>query len=132
MRRRPARPLLRRAGRAVGSGPPAWLGGLAAAYLLVPIALVVTRLGPGHWNGITSHALTSAAITSILAATISTGIAALLGVPLGYALARRTGRLWRAIGVAVQLPLALPPLMGGILLVNVVGPYTAIGEAFGR
>jgi molybdate transport system permease protein len=34
------------------------------------------------------------------------------------------------VGVVVQLPLALPPLMSGILLIEVVGPYTWLGRLF--
>ena len=34
------------------------------------------------------------------------------------------------MGVAVQLPLALPPLMSGILLIYMVGPYTTLGRLF--
>ena len=33
--------------------------------------------------------------------------------------------------MAVQLPLALPPLMSGILLIYIFGPYTTLGRMFG-
>ena len=35
------------------------------------------------------------------------------------------------IGLVVLLPLALPPLMSGILLIYLVGPYTFLGQLFG-
>ncbi len=56
---------------------------------------------------------------------------AVLGVPLAWLLAQNRGPMWDVIGVAVQLPLALPPLMGGILLIQIVGPYTFLGRLFG-
>jgi molybdate transport system permease protein len=73
----------------------------------------------------------SATWISLLTASISTVVIAVLGIPLAWMLAQRRGRLWDAIGLAVQLPLALPPLMSGILLLEVVGPYTLLGRVFG-
>ena len=35
------------------------------------------------------------------------------------------------MGVVVLLPLALPPLMSGIVLIYLVGPYTFLGRLFG-
>jgi molybdate transport system permease protein len=35
------------------------------------------------------------------------------------------------IGVLIQLPLALPPLISGILLIYLVGPYGPVGRLFG-
>ena len=48
-------------------------------------------------------------------------------LPAG-ALARPRGAL---VGLVVQIPLALPPLMSGIVLIYVVGPYTFLGRLFG-
>ena len=62
-------------------------------------------------------------------ATIATALIALFGIPLAYVLARSRGRLASFVGFLVTLPLALPPLMSGILLIYVVGPYTALGTS---
>jgi molybdate transport system ATP-binding protein/molybdate transport system permease protein len=72
-----------------------------------------------------------ALITSLFTATISAGIIAILGTPLAFLLARAKGFRTRAVGVLIALPLALPPLMSGLLLLYVVGPYTAVGKIFG-
>lgn len=69
---------------------------------------------------------------SLLCATIALVVIAAGGVPLGWLLARRTGPGWRALGIAVQLPLALPPLVSGLLLLRLVGPYTWLGHLTGR
>jgi ABC-type sulfate transport system permease component len=63
-------------------------------------------------------------------ATISAALIAVFGIPLAYTLARSHGRIAAAVGVLVQLPLALPPLMSGILLVYLVGPYSTVGGWF--
>ena len=68
---------------------------------------------------------------SLESATISLALITLLGVPLAYVLARSPGRLASLIGLVVLLPLALPPLMSGILLIYLVGPYTFLGQLFG-
>ncbi|WP_420213344.1 ATP-binding cassette domain-containing protein (plasmid) [Burkholderia aenigmatica] len=64
-----------------------------------------------------------------------TSVAALLilvgGVPLGYWLARSSSRAMALLGFVVQLPLALPPLTSGVLLLFLVGPYSWVGRVTG-
>jgi len=73
-----------------------------------------------------------ALLTSLLTATIATSVIAVFGTPLAYLLARNKGVGMRLLGVLVALPLALPPLMSGLLLLYVLGPYTTVGRLFGR
>ncbi len=121
----------RRTGRSSSwSGPLPFLGGLLALYLLAPIAVLLVHLISGG-SGLSTTGLAAATWVSLLTASMSTVIIALLGIPLAWILAQNRGPIWDAVGVAVQLPLALPPLMSGILLIEVVGPYTAIGRLFG-
>jgi len=117
--------------RAVVSPLP-WLGGLLALYLVVPVAAFAVHFATSHDRGFGTPGLWGALYVSVATATVSAALIALFGIPLGYVLARSRGRLASVIGVLVQLPLALPPLMGGILLVEFLGPYTTLGEAFGR
>lgn len=111
--------------------PLAWLGGLLALYLLVPLVGLLARLAGSGTGSFHTPGLWQALAVSIETASISTALIAVFGTPLAYVLSRQQGRLSTFIGIAVQLPLALPPLMSGILLVYLVGPYTPIGEAFG-
>ena len=57
-------------------------------------------------------------------------LVALFGIPLASCLARSHGPARRRPGVLVQLPLAIPPVTSGILLIYLVGPYTTIGQFF--
>jgi ABC-type Fe3+/spermidine/putrescine transport system ATPase subunit/ABC-type sulfate transport system permease component len=114
--------------RARASSPLPWLGGLLALYLLVPLAAFMVRLSRG---APASPGLGAALATSLLTATISAAIITLLGTPLAYLLARRRGVMSRALLALVAVPLALPTLMSGILLLYVVGPFTIPGELFG-
>lgn len=110
--------------------PLPWLGGLLVVYLVVPVAAFFVRFSTSHERGFNTPGLWSALRTSTESATIATLIVAILGVPLAYALARYRGLLANAVGVLVVLPLALPPVMSGILLIYIVGPYTTLGRLF--
>jgi ABC-type sulfate/molybdate transport systems ATPase subunit/ABC-type sulfate transport system permease component len=113
--------------RARASSPLPWLGGLLALYLLVPIVAFAVRLAGGAQA---SPGLGSALATSLLTATISAVLIAVLGTPLAYLMARQRGVLSRLLLALVALPLALPALMSGVLLLYVVGPFTILGELF--
>jgi ABC-type Fe3+/spermidine/putrescine transport system ATPase subunit/ABC-type sulfate transport system permease component len=111
--------------------PLPWLGALLAAYLLLPLGALLIRLTGGSAGGLGAPGLVGALSTSVVTATITTCICALTGIPLAYVLVRRGGRLAGIVGAVVLLPLALPPLMSGILLVSVFGPYTVLGGLVG-
>jgi ABC-type sulfate/molybdate transport systems ATPase subunit/ABC-type sulfate transport system permease component len=113
--------------RARVSSPLPWLGGLLVLYLLVPVVAFVVRLAGGVQA---SPGLGSALATSLLTATISTVVIVVLGTPLAYLMARQRGVAARVLLALVALPLALPALMSGVLLLYVVGPFTILGELF--
>jgi ABC-type sulfate transport system permease component len=108
-----------------------WLGGLLALYLAVPLVAFAVRFATSGDRGFGVPGLGAAVVTSAVSATIATAVVTLLGVPLAAWLARSRGRAATAAGVLVQLPLALPPVMSGIVLVYLVGPYTWAGRLFG-
>jgi ABC-type sulfate/molybdate transport systems ATPase subunit/ABC-type sulfate transport system permease component len=107
--------------------PLPWLGGLLALYLLAPIVAFVLRLRHGVSA---SPGVGTALATSLLTATVATVVIALLGTPLAYLLARGKGLRSRVLTALVALPLALPPLMSGLLLLYVLGPHTTLGRLF--
>jgi molybdate transport system permease protein len=107
--------------------PLPWLGGLLALYLLAPIVAFLLRLRHGVSA---SPGVGSALGTSLLTATIATVAIAVLGTPLAYLLARGRGLRSRVLTALVALPLALPPLMSGLLLLYVLGPHTTLGRLF--
>jgi ABC-type sulfate/molybdate transport systems ATPase subunit/ABC-type sulfate transport system permease component len=110
--------------------PLPWLGALLAGYLLVPLAAFLIRLAGTPGAQLAAPGVGAALTTSLITASIATAVIALLGIPLAYVLAHAHGRLATVIGVLVQLPIALPPLISGILLLYIVGPYTWLGERF--
>ncbi|MGH3279020.1 MAG: ATP-binding cassette domain-containing protein, partial [Trebonia sp.] len=110
--------------------PLSYLGGLLALYLAVPVAAFLIRLAQPGDRGFGTPGLWSALWTSVAGATMSTCIVAVLGIPLAYWLARSPGPLTRVVGLIAQLPLALPPVMSGLVLIYLVGPYTFLGQLF--
>jgi len=110
--------------------PLTWLGGLLALYLAVPIVAFLVRLAGSSERGFSTPGLYPALWTSVESATISTGLVALFGIPMAYWLARSNGIIAKATGLLVLLPLALPPVMSGLVLIYLVGPYTYLGQLF--
>jgi molybdate transport system permease protein len=86
------------------------------------------RLGGGAES---PSGLGSALLISLYTATISTAIVAVLGIPLAYLLAHGRPALTRTLTALIALPLALPPLISGLLLLYLVGPYTTLGRLLG-
>ncbi|MCW2494773.1 ATP-binding cassette domain-containing protein [Jatrophihabitans sp.] len=100
-------------------------------YLAFPLVAFLDRLIRDSDRGFGAPGLWPALAVSVEGATISLALIGVLGIPLAYVLARHPGPLATLVGVVVQVPLALPPLMSGILLVYVVGPYSYLGRHFG-
>jgi molybdate transport system permease protein len=117
-------------GRGAGRTPLPWLGGLLALYLAIPVAAFVVRFAQNPKSGFAAPGLFPALYVSVVGASIALGIVAILGVPLAYVLARSHGRIASVVDVVVQIPLALPPLISGILLIYIIGPYTSLGRLF--
>ncbi|MDE2167631.1 MAG: ATP-binding cassette domain-containing protein [Alphaproteobacteria bacterium] len=111
--------------------PLPWLAGLLAIYLVAPLIAGVQQAGFADWRAIDIAALARACAISIGSATVATLVIALGGIPLGYLLARRPGRVMALLGFLVQLPLALPPLTSGILLLFLVGYGGPLGRLTG-
>ncbi|MGH3191558.1 MAG: ATP-binding cassette domain-containing protein [Streptosporangiaceae bacterium] len=109
-----------------------WLGALLVLYLAYPVGAFFVRIVGGHNEGWNFPGLWSALWVSVLGSTISLLIGVVTGIPLAYVLAHRRGWLSSAVGVIVQLPLAVPPLICGILLIYIVGPYTFLGQLSGE
>ena len=102
--------------------------GLLALYLVLPFAALVFALMSRGL--VPSLPLMRPLAVSCGTALVSTALVAVGGVPLGYLLARgRGGLLAHALGILVQLPLAVPPLVGGLLLLLLFGPYAPLGRA---
>lgn len=110
-----------------------WLVLLVAA----PILAVLWRAGmegAGAWTAITRPAALEAIWLSLWTGGIAAVCNAIMGTAIAWWLVRWSlpGRAW--IAGMVDLPLAIPTLVAGLVLVALYGPQTALGstlEAFG-
>jgi len=106
------------------------LGGLLFLYYLAPLVSLFLSAPTGAVAAsLTEPAVVNAATTSVVAATLSTLVGTVFGLPLAYWLARADTRWTDAVLAAVVLPLVLPPTVGGVVLLTVVGPNTLLGDA---
>lgn len=108
------------------------LGALLVIYLGYPLLAFAVRISGGGSEGWHVPGLFSALQMSVIGASASLLIGVLGGIPLAHLLARRDSLISRSVGVIVQLPLAVPPLISGILLIYIVGPYTFLGRLSGQ
>ena len=110
--------------------PLPWLAGLLAIYLVAPLIAGMQQVGLADWNSVDTDALLHASLISVASASIATVLIAIGGIPLGYVLARIPGRAMASLGFLVQVPLALPPLTSGVLLLFLVGYTAPLGRLF--
>ncbi len=104
------------------------LGSLVAAFIALPLlALVAGQSGANLARVAGMLEVRQAIILSIETAFSTTAIAACLGVPLAYALARSDFPGKSAVAALVDLPLAVPHTVAGIALLVVLGREGIIG-----
>jgi molybdate/tungstate transport system permease protein len=105
------------------------LGALLLLDLVLPIATLFVHADWLAWFAALRQSGARDAIeVSIASSSIAVLIMTVLGIPLGYFLARvplRFKRLWVSL---VFLPMVVPDLAGGILLLETFGPYGWIGR----
>jgi ABC-type sulfate transport system permease component len=115
--------------RSTSRGVVFWL--LAACMMLYLVGPLVYFLFVLPWSAVWSTLsdpdAVQALITSAMSATIATAFMTLFGVPLGYVLARFAFPGKSIVSVAIYLPLVFPPVISGIILLILFGPYGLIG-----
>jgi molybdate/tungstate transport system permease protein len=112
-----------------GSGLLLWLVGLCLfCYLLSPM---LSFLGFLPWSqvpaALSDPNAVEALMTSVTSASLATFFIGLFGIPLGYVLARYTFPGKGLVTLIIYLPLAFPPVVSGIILLLLYGPYGLIG-----
>jgi molybdate/tungstate transport system permease protein len=111
------------------NGVFALLGAVLFVYLLYPF-LSFFLWGEGIQLGaFFDPAIVSAVKYSLLSAPVSTLLATIFGVPLAYVLARASFPGKVIVDALVVLPLVMPPVVGGVMLLSGFGHFTPIGAA---
>jgi molybdate/tungstate transport system permease protein len=101
--------------------------------LLGPVIALLTHLSAGAIkSSLTAPGALQPLVISLESGLVTLGVLALLCTPLAWMLARGRlpfPRVWEA---GILCSLLLPPLVIGLLLVFLVGPYTTIGQLLGH
>lgn len=107
------------------------LGALLLFYLVSPLVYFLFTL-PWHDvpGQLSDPQALSALITSLLTASAAISITTFFGIPLAYILARKQFPGRAVLTMLVYLPLVFPPVVSGIMLLLLYGPYGPIGAPF--
>ncbi len=101
------------------------------AYIAYPLANILALIEPNRlFDSFLRPEITDAFILSLATATISTLLLAFFGVPLAYFLAKYDFPGKFLLRLIIILPLVIPPLASGVLLLGVFGPYSPVGQLF--
>lgn len=114
--------------------PPAlWIpAALGLALLLLPLVALIVRAPWGQLPALLSQPTALQALAlSLATAAMATVCALVLGIPLAFVLAHSTQ--WRAVPrrllrALVTVPLVLPPVVGGVALLLLLGRKGLIGQ----
>ena len=107
------------------------LSALALLYIIYPFTSIVTFLDLENVIGSIQRAeIVDAFILSIITASVSTGIIILFGIPLAYCLSRYNFPGKSILFIVVVIPLVLPPLASGALLLGVFNPSSILNIWF--
>lgn len=107
------------------------LSGLALLYIIYPLVSISTFVEPSTLlSSITKPEVVDAFVLSIITASISTMLIGLFGVPLAYCLSRYKFQGSFLVQIVVIIPLVLPPLASGALLLGVFNPNSGLDKVF--
>lgn len=100
-----------------------------AALLVLPIIALVTRIDWLTLPAVLAAPETRSALgLSLGTAAIATLICLAVGIPLAVVISRTRGLLSGALRGLVTLPLVLPPLIGGLALLSLLGRGGLLGD----
>jgi molybdate/tungstate transport system permease protein len=92
------------------------------------VITLITRMSPGDiWSALTGPGDLQPLVTSVTSGLCTLGVLMLVCTPLSWMLARGRLPFPRVWETGVLCALLLPPLVVGLLLVFMVGPYTWVG-----
>ncbi len=105
------------------------LAALGAAFLVLPLVALVWRAPWGELVArLTDPTTLDALRLSLVSASSATALSVVLGVPLAWVLARAAVPGLRVLRALVTVPLVLPPVVGGVALLLLLGRRGLAGQ----
>ncbi|WP_175499583.1 ABC transporter permease [Cellulomonas marina] len=110
----------------VVAGVPA---GVGVALLVLPLLALVVRTPWARAPEVLADAAVGQALRlSLGCAAAATGLCLLVGLPLAWLLARARGGAAATVRALVSVPLVLPPVVGGVALLMLLGRRGLLGR----
>jgi molybdate transport system permease protein len=98
-------------------------------FILLPLVVLVLFVPPGALRGHLRSALVLEALRlTLLTTAMSTALCAVLGLPVAWLLARGRFRGKALVDTLVDLPITIPPVVGGVALLLCFGRRGPIGR----
>ena len=108
----------------------ALLGGALVLLVVGPLLRLLWEAPPGELaNAVLDAEVRDAIVLTVLTASAATLLAVVLGLPLGYALARTRFPGSRFLGGVLELPVVIPHPVAGIALLLFLGRHSTVGGA---
>jgi molybdate/tungstate transport system permease protein len=108
-------------------------GALLVLFIIGPLLRLLLLASPQHLSdALQDPELRSSIVLTVVTASLATLIGALLGVPLGYLLARRSFPGHRVIQGIIDLPVVIPHPVAGIALLLFLGRHSPVGGLLAR
>jgi molybdate/tungstate transport system permease protein len=108
----------------------AGLGACLVLFVVGPLLRLLWESSPGTLaDALQDPELQAAIVLTVLTASAATLLAALLGIPLAYLLARRRFPGRRVVQGLIDLPVVIPHPVAGIALLLFLGRHSTVGGA---
>ena len=104
---------------------------LGSAFVVFPLAALGVYFASHHNAPTTPGDLYVSIENSVLASVAALVLVSLFGIPLGYFLFVTRSSFSRVLAVILRLPLGVPPLVAGVMLLVAFGPNSPLGHLFG-
>jgi len=107
------------------------LSGIALVYIIYPLFSILIFVEPNNLlESLTRPRVIDAFVLSIGTASVSTLLIVLFGIPLAYCLSRYKFPGRSVAQIIIVIPLVLPPLASGALLLGVFNPQSFLDRLF--
>ena len=104
---------------------------IALAFLVLPLAALLTHSPPGALiDQLSNPLVTKALVVSVETSAAAQAAILLFGTPLAYLLATRRFRGRAVLVTLIELPIVLPPAVAGIGLIVAFGRLGLLGRTF--